>query len=320
MRRPAVLEEEVTELLPTAAAPIGPGPADDVLAPGIVSEEERVRVDPDGTVVRRSDRVEQPPVRRRRSDEIGWALLVLLVLAAIALGLWWYFAHRETAKRTVPRVVGQPVAAAVNTLQARGLKTRISTVTHAGRPGIVFAQRPSQGTRVKKGSTVALQVSGRPATVAVPNAVGLTDATARDRLVAAGFRVTEARVFAKAQSGMVVAQSPAAGSRLGRGASVRINVSKGPGVAVVPVVVDLTLGEAESRLASAGFKPVVQLRVPSAKPAGTVVAQSPPGGQAKLGSRVALNVSDGTGATPTTPTATTGATGPTGSTGTGGTP
>lgn len=287
------------------------GPGDDVVVPGVVSEEERVRVDPDGTVVRRSDRFEQPPARRRRFDEVGWALLVLLILAAAAAGLWWHFAHRGTAKRTVPFVIGKPVATAVNTLQSRGLKTRITTLPHAGRPGIVFRQTPTSGVRVKKGSTVALQVSKGPTTVAAPNAVGLTEATARDRIVAAGFSVTEARVFAKDPPGTVVAQNPAAGSKVSKGSTVRINVSKGPGVAVVPVVVGLSIGEAETELAKAGFKGVEQLRVPSAKPAGTVVAQSPPGGQAKVGSRVALNVSDGTGTTQTTPTTPTETTAPT---------
>jgi len=76
----------------------------------------------------------------------------------------------------------------------------------------------------------------------------------------------------------------------------------------------MTLGEAETQLAKADLKPVVQLRVPSAQPPGTVVAQDPPGGQAKRGSTVRLNVSTGRAAGGT---GATGAGGPTGVTGTG---
>ena len=312
-----VVREEVTEVLPvgTAVAPegVGPGLADDVVVPGVVSEEERVQVESDGSVSRRYDRIEQPPVRRRRGfDEIGWALLALLVLVLAALGIWWYLAHRGPSKQTVPAVTGQPVATAVNQLQSRGFKTRISSQTHAGTPGTVYGQNPGSGASVNKGSTVGLLVSKGLAAVVVPNAVGLTDATARDKLVTAGLTVTEKRVFAKDPPGTVVAQNPAAGSKAAKGGSVQINISKGTGVAIVPTVVGLTVGAAETKLAKAGLTGVVQFHVASAKPTGTVVAQAPPGGQAKIGSKVQLNVSNGTGTGPTGPTTTTGATGPTG--------
>jgi eukaryotic-like serine/threonine-protein kinase len=121
-------------------------------------------------------------------------------------------------------------------------------------------------------------------------------------------------VFAKDPPGTVVAQSPAAGSKTPKGAAVRINVSKGTGVAIIPNVVGLSVGNAETQLAKAGFTGVVQFRVASAQATGTVVAQAPPGGQAKVGTKVQLNVSNGNGAAgPTGPAAPTGATGPTGS-------
>ena len=82
----------------------------------------------------------------------------------------------------------------------------------------------------------------------------------------------------------------------------------------LPDVVGQTTGDAETKLAQAGLKGVVQFHVPSAQPAGTVVAQNPAGGQARKGSEVKLNVSTGTGAGAS---GATGATGPTGATGTG---
>lgn len=265
------------------------------------------------------ERVEQRPVpapppgpRGARYDEIGWALLALLVLVVIGAAVWWFAFHRGEGKRTVPAVTGMPIAAAVNTLQNRGLKVQISSEIHPGRPGLVFAEVPPAGSRVVKGSKVQLRVSRGPGTVAVPNAVGLTDATARDRLVAAGFKVTETRVFSQEKAGDVVSQTPPAGSKAAKGSTVAIKVSKGTGIVIVPSVVGSTIGDAETTLAKAGLKGVVQFHVPSAQPAGTVVAQSPPGGQAKRGSEVKLNVSTGSGASGAS-----GPTGPTGSTGTG---
>jgi serine/threonine-protein kinase len=278
-------------------APTEPLPA----AGGVTTEYETVEEEP----------LRPPPPgppRRAFHDEVGWALLAILLLVAVGFAIWWFAIRDGTTKKTVPDVVGSPVAGAVNALQDRGFKTRIVSQPHPERPGIVFQEIPPAGSRLDKGSTVQLLSSSGPSTVSVPNAVGLSEADGRDRLVAAGFTVTETRVFADGKPGTIVAQSPAAGSKVAKGTSVRVNVSKGSATVVVPNVVGMSVGEAETQLAKAGLKPAVQLHVPSAQAAGTVVAQNPPGGQAKRGSRVGLNVSTGSAA---------GASGPTGPSGTG---
>jgi eukaryotic-like serine/threonine-protein kinase len=278
-----------------------------------------------GTVTREYEHVERepappPPLERPPRawyDELGWALLGLLLVVAVGFAIWWFGFHRGTSKATVPAVTGERVAAAVDTLQGRGFKVKIVPVVHPERAGIVFRVVPAAGSRVAKGSTVQVLQSTGPAAVPVPNAVGLTEAAGRDRLVAGGFQVTESRVFSDQPPGKIVAQNPPAGSKAGKGSSVRINVSKGSATVVVPDAVGMTLGQAETQIAKAGLKPVVQLRVPSAQPPGTVVAQNPPGGQAKRGSTVRLNVSTGSAAGATGATGTNGSGGPTGPTGTG---
>jgi serine/threonine-protein kinase len=248
------------------------------------------------------------PVRRAWVDEIGWALLAILILAVAGIAIWWFAVHNGASKRTVPAVTGRPVATAVDALQSRGFRVRIISQPHPERPGTVFSQVPSAGARTAKGSTVQLLSSAGPSAVTVPNAVGLSEAVARDRLVAAGFKVTETRTFSQQKQGQVVNQSPDAGSKAGKASTVAITVSKGTGLVIVPNVVGQSVGDAETALARAGLQGNVQLHVPSAQPPGTVVAQNPPGGQAKRGSTVQLNVSTGSGSSP----GTTGATGPTG--------
>ena len=95
---------------------------------------------------------------------------------------------------------------------------------------------------------------------------------------------------------------------------MQINVSKGTVVAIVPNMVRLSVGPVETQLARAGLTGIVQSHVASAKPAGTVVALGPPGGQAKIGSKVQLNVSNGTWTGPITRTGASGPTGPTATT------
>ena len=156
----------------------------------------------------------------------------------------------------------------------------------------MFAQDPTAGTEADEGSTVRISVSGGPDTVAVPNAVGLAEAEARDRLVGAGFQVESTEVFAEREPGTVTTQSPSAGAEAERGSTVTIEVSKGTGLVEVPNVVGMTRGQAEAELSSAKLEANV-VEVPSDEPVGMVVAQNPVGGQAQQGTAIRLNVSAG---------------------------
>jgi serine/threonine-protein kinase len=175
---------------------------------------------------------------------------------------------------------------------------------------VVFGQNPAANAKVDSGSSVRLLVSRGPTTVTVPNAVGIPQSEARSQLVNAGFAVTTAQVFSDQPAGTVVAQDPAAGTHAAPGTKVRLNVSKGVAKADVPSEVGTLVDQAQSDLAAKGFKPSV-LRVPSDQPVDTVVAQSPPGGQARKGATVRLNVSEGPPPTTTTATTTTTTTVPT---------
>ena len=303
----AVVREEV--VLP---------PGDPAVEPGIVREEERVGVRPDGSIVREYDRIEQPPIDRRR-NWWPWVIsaLLLLVLAALAI---WYFTKDD--KATVAPVMGETTPAAVSRLQQDGFKTQVVRRVSGRRPGTVIGEQPAGGSKAGKGALVVLTVAAAPTSIGVPNAVGVSQADARDRLVAAGFTVKSASVSSDQPVGTVVAQAPAAGEKAARGTSVRINVSKGSATANVPSEVGQTSEAAQQALAAKGFKPSV-VQVPSDQPEGTVVAQSPSGGQARKGAGVQLNVSKGPNATTapattvTTPATTPGTTTTTPSTSTG---
>jgi eukaryotic-like serine/threonine-protein kinase len=289
-----VHEERVDPAAVTVPVPPPPGvgPVEDEVGAKVVSEDEVVGVGVDGTVRRHYERVEQEAVRRRRSPSLGWAFFVLALLVLAGLLAWWYFSRADT--KQVPAVTGLPVATAVNQLQNQGFKTGITTLAHPQAAGIVFAQSPNGGADAKDGSTVAIEVSKGPATVLVPNAVGLDEATARTNLAAAGLEVRTVKVFAQEHAGTVIAQNPVAGGTVSRGSSVQINVSQGTGLVIVPNVVGESVGDAQTQLAQAGVNGAIIGHVPSSQPVGTVVSQNPAGGNARRGSNVELNVSRGT--------------------------
>jgi serine/threonine-protein kinase len=223
-------------------------------------------------------------------DDFWPALAILLLATLIGLGALWYFTRAE--ERAVPAVTGEPLDAAVSRLEEEGFRTDIVNRANEAPRGTVFEQRPSAGTELEEGSTVTILTSTGPATVAVPNAVGLPEQQARDRMAAAGLEVQVFEVFSDEAEGAVVAQNPGSGEQVSQNAEVRLNVSKGSGLVDVPSLVGHPQAEAQSQLADLGLEANV-FRVPSIDPAGTVVAQNPPGGQVRVGSAVRINVSNG---------------------------
>jgi len=100
----------------------------------------------------------------------------------------------------------------------------------------------------------------------------------------------------KGPAGTVIAQDPAAGSKVAEGGLVALTLSSGvspspPPSIAVPDVVGSTQAEAVQTLGEAGFVVVIAEEL-SLTPAGEVVSQSPTGGVlAKSGSEVTITVS-----------------------------
>lgn len=266
-RRAARIDEAMRRLVPSSA----------------VAAEEEV-----------AEPVAPPPERN------WWVWLALLLLLVVAGLLLWFFLTRGSEKRTVPDVVGLSSQAAARRLTDKDLKVIPNTAPSSRPVGIVFAQRPGAGTRVKKGSDVTISISGGLARKPVPNVTDLPFAQAQTQLTSAGFKVVVTRVASTRTKGLVTAQDPAAGVTAVKGATVTLTVSNGQKPVVVPSLVGLTQGAAVTKLTKAGLKPKLQ-NVASQQPAGRVVAQKPPAGkQVNKGSTVVLNVSNGTGGGTTT--------------------
>ncbi len=129
----------------------------------------------------------------------------------------------------------------------------------------------------------------------VPNVLNnQTLAQATATLAAAGFGVASASAnSATVPAGIVMSQTPAAGTVATSGSTVGIVVSLGPVQVQVPNVVGSTLGAATTQLQGLGFQ-VTSTTVANAAPAGQVLSQTPTAlTTANQGSTVALTVSAG---------------------------
>jgi beta-lactam-binding protein with PASTA domain len=238
------------------------------------------------------------PPRRPPLPELWPWLLLLLVLVVGGL-LAAYFLTRDDNDKgkaasavTVPGVVGLKQDEAVRRLNERGLVPQLRTLQSKFPRGTVFAQAPGEGTKVDRGSQVALSVSAATV-VPVPNVVGQKTATAVAKLKAVGLGAQVTTVPAKAAAGTVLAENPQAGTRVGKGSTVALRVSKGQ--ATVPDVRGQDTTSAQAALRAAGLVPAV-FQVPSAEPKGTVTGQNPlPDKKVARGSKVRINVSAGAG-------------------------
>ena len=142
--------------------------------------------------------------------------------------------------------------------------------------GAVIETRPAAGTPLKAGEAVVLVVSDGPRPVAVPTVTSMPVAEARRAIKDAGLRVAVTEEFHDtAPAGTVVSQTPEGGATADERSQVRLVVSKGPPLVVVPDVVGQPLGAAQALLSGAGF----QVNVNQIPGPGIVRSQSPGAGE-----------------------------------------
>lgn len=277
---------------PTVAAPAaGPGSREAVAGPpraiGTAGDAERRPLEPE---------LELEPKRRHRG--LRRALVTIMVVVVLgAAGTAAVVLSRPAPTYAVPRVEGDTLGRARAELAADHLQLSVvATQWSAAAKAAVISQYPVPGTRLHAKSTVEVTVSLGPEPVAVPDLSTLDLAQATSELRSARLRLGKVtrRTSLTVPDGIVISWSPR-GGRVRPGTAVRLVVSKGRPMAVVPAAGPGTSYIAlEAALKAAGFK-VVELNAYSARvPSGGVLSESPsPGDRKVVGSTVTVTVSRG---------------------------
>jgi serine/threonine-protein kinase len=132
---------------------------------------------------------------------------------------------------TVPSVVGKTEDDAVDALRNDDGQFKVTTLrafSDTVAEGKVISQDPIGGTETAKGATVTITVSKGIEEVTVPEVIGDTEEDAKDKLIAAGFKVN---VFSQPtpllpnDKGEVIAQDPDGGTKAKKGSTVTITVA-----------------------------------------------------------------------------------------------
>jgi eukaryotic-like serine/threonine-protein kinase len=226
----------------------------------------------------------------RRNLRWLWWLLALLALVGIGIGAYLLLVPEKVA---VPKVVGLRSGTAAQILQNRGFEVNVENVRSDSVPADrVATQRPQPAQEADEGSTVTIIVSSGPGDATIPFVRGSPRATAEKRLKAAGFKVDVRREFNdEVQENRVIETSPSERSRLERGSTVTLVVSRGPRTVEVPDVVGKDRDEAERLLEGAGLQVTFTEREDENREPGTVLAMSPaPGTQAEKDATVTLTI------------------------------
>jgi len=151
------------------------------------------------------------------------------------------------------------------------------------RPGVVVRQDPPAETPVQRGTPVDLWVEAapsRPATVAVPLVVKLSQKDAEGVLIRRDLRVGKITPIATAMEkpGIVVKQDPAAETPVQRGTPVELWVevqSSRPVMVEVPPVTKMDIKDADTVLSERGLRVGAITRQPSKAKPGWVFDQNP---------------------------------------------
>jgi serine/threonine-protein kinase len=227
---------------------------------------------------------------RRNLGRIAVIALVVLALAALAIGAWLLL---TPDKVRVPDVVGKRSGTASQLLQSRGFEVDVVPIqSDTVAEDRVAGQRPEPGSEADEGSLVTINVSSGPGEAPVPLVGGLPADEAADRLREAGFKSEQRREFSDdVRRGRVIETTPPEGSTARKGSTVTLVVSRGKERAAVPDVVGRPRDEAERLLQDAGFKTAVSEEESEDEDPGTVLRQEPAAGaQVAQGATVDLVV------------------------------
>jgi beta-lactam-binding protein with PASTA domain/tRNA A-37 threonylcarbamoyl transferase component Bud32 len=204
---------------------------------------------------------------------------------------------------TIPDVTNLTQSRASDVLKEQGFKVTVQREpSDTIAKGRATRTSPSGGQQIERGSNVTLFISSGPAQVTVPNVTGQNEASATSELSNVGLKADVSEEESDQDPGTVLRQSPSAGSKVDKGATVALVVAKAPTRVEVPNVVGEDQGSASSALSAAGLTVVTDTQdVSDQAQDGIVLDQDPGAGtRAQKGSRVTIVV--GRFVAPPTPT------------------
>ncbi|MFE3636904.1 Stk1 family PASTA domain-containing Ser/Thr kinase [Streptomyces sp. NPDC059168] len=250
--------------------------------------------------VRRTSRLQSPPVPERRGPlRPGRRLAALVAAVLVVLGVgagFWYINSGQFTK--VPPLLAKTEEQATARLESSGLRVKEIKREYNDTvgSGTVISSDPTAGARIRGNGSVTLVISRGPEIVKVPDLRGVPLAEARPRLKSAGLEpgMVDRAFSDSVDRGSVIGTDPEAGTERHAGSAIALLVSKGSPVDV-PDVTGEDQDSARQDLEDAGLKVRISAQqVNSEYDKGQVARQSPGAdSRAAEGDTVTLTLSKG---------------------------
>ena len=206
------------------------------------------------------------------------SIIVLLLLAvggillATALG-----EDKQVGPQKLPNVVGKTKEAARKELTNMGFEVKVElNVNESVEAGLVYAQDPEAGTKLRQGNTVTISVSAGIGESKIPDVSGLSINDASLKLEEEGFTaIPKEEPSDTIEKDKVTRTKPKAGTKAKRGSEVEVYVSLGPATKAVLNVVGLDSTTAAAQLGQEDFQVVTQQEASDSVPVGKVIRTDP---------------------------------------------
>ena len=204
--------------------------------------------------------------------------VALILAVAVGIGGWWSLIG-PGARVTVPSLVGGTMTDAENLLKPIGLTSEVSKEEFSEdlQKGIIISTSPAGGDKVKEGAVVSITLSKGPERYSIPMVAQLTVEAAIKVLssIPIAEPVVQQIFSEKIPKGYVISSEPVMGTKVKRGAGIKLVVSKG--IEQIPLInfVNKSGEEALNTLTTAGFKVTPKYEFSETVPAGAVISQNP---------------------------------------------
>ncbi|MBQ7478443.1 MAG: PASTA domain-containing protein, partial [Selenomonadaceae bacterium] len=243
------------------------------------------------------------PVEDEEKKDAFWksklfmaGLVVVLVMgfcvgAFLSFGKFW-----SVEEVKVPDVVGKQMALARQILEDQHLRVNVVEVYDASVPaGQVVSQSPEADATVKSERLVTINVSKGGENLEMPDVKGLSRSAAENRLTKMGLNIGSLyEKYSEEEAGTVISTDPPIGSKINKGTTVDLTISKGQKTkkVSVPDVTGASLESAKESIASRNLRVGSITKQPSKQAEGTIVSQSPSGGEVEEGTSIQLVVAE----------------------------
>lgn len=226
-----------------------------------------------------------------------WLGLILIMAIGFGVGTFMSYGNFwSTAEVEVPNVVGRQAAIAQQMIEEKNLRVNVAETYDIDVPeGQVASQYPEAGSKVKEQREITIYVSKGGEELVMPDLKGMSKENAQSKLKRMGLVVVIYEENDEADAGTVIKQDIPPGTKINKGKTVDIIVSKGEKKKTItmPNYIGMSIDSARDNIIANGLAVDSVSQQPSSEPAGTVIDQTPSAGvKIQEGSAVRLVVSN----------------------------